>query len=103
MYNVVIAFLPVQDPAGPNPFGFSCPNLGRILMWCCGPRTKAGCIPGSRTVTPCIHVMTALHLAGVLAHNPHDHKSRGAYRNYLEGNDPLLGAHGADILQGVLG
>ena len=103
--NVVIASLPDQDPAGdgPNPFGFSSPNLGRILMWCCGPRNAAGCIPGSRTVTPCVHVMTALHLAGVLAHDPNEHWRCGSNRNYLKASDPLPGAHGRDILQGDVG
>ena len=60
-------------------------------MWCCGPRSNQGCIPGARTMTPCLHVLTALHLAGVLSHNPREYKTHGANRNYMEGNDPLPG------------
>ena len=52
-------------------------------------------------MTPCLHVLTALHLAGVLSHNPREYKTHGANRKYIEGNDPLPGEHGGDILDRV--
>ena len=71
---------------------------------CCGSADQGqikAVIPGARTMTPCLHVLTALHLAGVLSHNPREYKTHGANRNYIEGNDPLPGEHGGDILDRV--
>ena len=67
VHNVVLAF---SINASPNPFGYSSPNLGHLLMWVCGPRTGKGCKPGARLTSPCIHVLTALYILGVLAFDP---------------------------------
>lgn len=72
--SVVLAYIPTGQPAWQNPLGFSNPALGRLLMWICGPRTLTGCTPGARTCSPCAHVVAAIHLAGVLAHNPMEFK-----------------------------
>ena len=47
-------------------------------MWICGPRNRWACVPGARTLTPCIHVATALHILGILAHNPNKFAMRRA-------------------------
>ena len=99
-YTVGIAYTELGDPTIPNPFGFSNPGLGRLLMWVCGPRNGQGCRAGARTVSPCLHVLTALHILGVLAHNPREHRSRRHRLHILDAGDLLPSAHGGDIAQG---
>jgi len=99
VYTVVVAYA-LHGTASPNPFGFSCPELGRILMFCCGPRNGTSCRSGPRTMTPCVHVLSVLRLLGVIAHNPNAHRFRYHDLHAMDAGDPLPIQHQFDLVQG---
>jgi len=84
----------------PNPFNFRNRNLARIQMFVCGPRNLAGCKPGARTLTPCMHVMSAMKLLGVLSHQPNAHRPCFKRFNRIRGGTRLPRRYSRDIMQG---
>jgi hypothetical protein len=98
-------------------------TLKRILMFCCGPRSgPTACKSGARTVAPDTHVaagnasrldtefffyiyiiIIGIALAGLLAHHPHEVRSRHRSANLLDpGHLSLPPAHQLDILHGAV-
>jgi len=100
-YTTLVAYALNGQPS-PNPYGYSNQNLGKLLMWCCGPRGANSCKQGPRTATPCIHVLSTIKLLGVIAHAPHLHRARFHNLNAVDAGDQLPAQHFFDVVNGTV-
>ena len=100
-HSVILAYVPDNWPLVSPALGFRTQANQRIQMFLCGPRQPGKCKVGARTVNGCAHVATAVHICGVLAHDPTMFRTRWRNINYLDARRGRAPAHTTELLAGL--
>ena len=98
-HTVLVAYVPQNLPLLRRTPGLTSPDLQKVKMWICGPRTLGKCKAGSRTFTCCAHVMACLYTCGFLAYNPG--LWRTAWRSYNFLDAGAAAGYNRDLLTGL--
>ena len=67
-------------------------------MWVCGPRNRAGCKPGARTVCPCLHCFTLIAILGLYSHSPLLQGTTHKRTNIVDPGSGLPAQHFLDVV-----